>query len=244
MATGSRLADCLPKLSAMSADEREAHNARCRSQEAADSLAKELVATSERQERWARLCRSLGSRYATCTLAAYECECEAQRKVVERLRVFVSQFSQRCAAGEGLLFLGAAGTGKDHLAVACLRHAVLDCGLTAEHISGAQWYSRMRDRIGADAAEGDQLKRLTSCGVLLISDPVPPRSELTQYQQQLLYAVVDERYRNLRPTWLTMNASGADVKRVLAEQIVSRLAHGAEVFVCDWPSYRTRRAET
>jgi DNA replication protein DnaC len=80
---------------------------------------------------------------------------------------------------------------------------------------------------------------MTRPNVLAISDPTPPLGELSDYQRSMLFRVVDRRYRDLRPTWVTINAAdSAEAERKIAPNIIDRLAHGALVLRCNWPSYR------
>ena len=76
--------------------------------------------------------------------------------------------------------------------------------------------------------------------MLVLSDPVPPKGELSDYSESILYRIVDARYITMKPTWTTMNvASGEEADRRLGAPIVDRLRHGALCLSCDWPSFRT-----
>ena len=83
------------------------------------------------------------------------------------------------------------------------------------------------------------IAELVSPHVLVLDDPLPPNGRLSDYQSAMLYRVVDGRYRNLKPTFVSMNVSGpAEADARLSAPVVDRLRHDALCLVCDWPSYR------
>jgi hypothetical protein len=56
-----------------------------------------------------------------------------------------------------------------------------------------------------------------------------------------LYRVLDRRYREVKPTWVTINAEDADdAKAKLGAPIFDRLKDNAELVPCFWPSFRER----
>lgn len=197
----------------------------------------------ERAYAWDRLLQRIGRRYADVRLANFQADNDSQKKAVKLLSEFCDKLSERTETGQGLVFVGPKGTGKDHLAVACLRVAVLYEGLNAAWVDGQTLYQEFRDGIDSDIRERDALRTYTSPKILLISDPVPLAESLTPFQQSVLWRVVDRRYRDLRPTWVTMNVGNAEeAERRIGAQIVDRLRDGALSIVCNWPSHRKSAA--
>jgi DNA replication protein DnaC len=75
--------------------------------------------------------------------------------------------------------------------------------------------------------------------ILILSDPIPPRGSITDFQSQMLFRVLDARYRRCTPTWVTLNVRGAqEADERMGAQLVDRLRDGALSIHCDWPSYR------
>ncbi len=138
--------------------------------------------------------------------------------------------------------IGNPGTGKDHLLCALMWYAILRYGFSVEWQNGMELSSRMRDRIGEDDAEPEEriIKRLVKPHILVFSDPVPPKGEVGRYQAEILYSIIDQRYRAMKPTWVSANVYGGDdARNKIADNIVDRLRHDSLVINCDWESYRT-----
>lgn len=193
----------------------------------------------EHENLWGRLLRDIGQRYAGVRLGNFQVETDTQKRALAQLHAFCDSIEERTEAGQGLVLTGPKGTGKDHLAVACLRAAVLCSGINAAWVDGQMLYQEFRDGIDSETRERDALRAYTSPKILLISDPVPPSESLTPFQQSVLWRIVDRRYRDLRPTWVTMNvSSGEEAEKRIGAQIVDRLRDGALSIVCNWPSHR------
>lgn len=79
--------------------------------------------------------------------------------------------------------------------------------------------------------------------MLAISDPTPPLGEVrSDWQRSLLFRIVDRRYRDLKPTWVTINAASAEeAEKRLTPNIIDRLSHDAVIVRCNWKSFRTGR---
>lgn len=191
----------------------------------------------------------VGKRYANATLDNFQVSCDAQAKAVATLRKFIEDYPEHREAGTGLLFVGGAGTGKDHLAVACAREAILQHGANFGWCEGASLFRRVRasfdERHGE--CEVEIIRDIASHDVWLISDPVPPvtghersQGSVTEFQAGTLLQVIDERYRAMKPTWATLNvASGEEMNSRLSSPVADRLRHGATLIVCDWATHRT-----
>ena len=75
--------------------------------------------------------------------------------------------------------------------------------------------------------------------ILALSDPVPPRDELSAYELSILRDVVEHRYSHGLSTWVTTNVDNqAEAQRLFSGAVLDRLLHGATEVFCDWSSYR------
>jgi DNA replication protein DnaC len=197
-----------------------------------------VIRNADRSKLWQNLTRQFGQRYAAATFDSFEIQHEAQRNVVDKLREYAGDIDVAIGAGRNVIIYGPPGTGKDHLLVALMKAAVANYH-TVEWRDAQSLYGSFRDAIGADKPEAAIIDGMTRPNVLAISDPTPPLGELSDYQRSMLFRVVDRRYRDLRPTWVTINAAdSAEAERKIAPNIIDRLAHGALVLRCNWPSYR------
>lgn len=185
--------------------------------------------------------RDVGARYAECTLDNFRShgsdgERSMQTRAVGKLRSVASWSDQ-----PNVVLYGPVGTGKDHLLIATLKLAV-EAGKTVKWINGMEFFGEMRDRIGRGQPEAEFLRMLCEPDVLGISDPIPPWGDLSDFQASFLFRLIDRRYRNNKPIWITANFkatdSGTDAGDRMPSQIVDRLKHGAVVIHCNWQSYR------
>lgn len=192
----------------------------------------------QRMREWSDFVSSVGKRYADATFDSFDAPTPSHESVVAALREYVANFKQNYDEGRGVFFYGPRGTGKDHLAAAAIR-LIIALGATVEWFDGQALYGAMRSRISDEASEIEFLKQYTRPNILLISDPLPQTGEVTAFQQSTLWQIVDRRYRDLRPTWVTVNVANADeLSKRLGGQLADRLMDSALCLHCNWPTYR------
>ena len=192
-----------------------------------------------RQGAWRDLRATLGTRYGNCFVQDFECGTEPTKALaVETIKKYLGGFAENFAAGRGLMLAGPSGTGKDHLMAAAMREAVR-AGYSVHWINGLDFFGEMRDRIDADRPESDVIKKLARPDIFAISDPLPPWGPLTPFQAQVFFRVIDRRYRDQKPIWMTVNVHGkSEAVDRLGASIVDRLRHRAVVLSTHWESYR------
>ncbi len=198
------------------------------------------MSTEERDAVLTALANSLGPRYAGASLSNFEIYADEQKPVLDRLRKFAERMPEAICGG-GLLLFGRPGTGKDHLLAALLKIAVVKHRLRVLWHDGQELFEEARYAIKREK-EHDFRTKLVVPHILAISDPQPPRGDLTEYQVGLIRDVIDRRYRRGLSTWLTTNIDNTeDANRLLTEPLLQRLKEAACQVFCDWPSYRERR---
>lgn len=188
----------------------------------------------------AGLLREVGVRYSGATLDSFRVTEAVQGAVVDALRAFSTEGSG-IRDGGGVLLYGPRGTGKDHLAIGALRIAILMHGWDVAWIDGQQLFGSMRDRISTESTEMDFIRQYTAPKLLLVSDPLPQDSTkaISDYQQSVLWRIVDRRYRDLKSTWVTLNVADVnEASKRLGPQLADRLTDGALCLHCNWPTYR------
>lgn len=213
---------------------------------------------------WECLISSVGCRYAPARFENYACKSPGQQNAVDALIAYADE-SANLDSGKGVMLYGPAGTGKDHLLIA-LAHKVIgkrrgdvlfnqqaNCEtgrwytprgmkqqFSMEWLSGVEFYSALRSGMNnKNFDEESFIYSFTSPAVLIISDPIPPRGSLTDYQASMLLDVIDGRYRNRRTIWTTLNvATPREAEERLTPQIVDRLKDGSICIHCNWPSHR------
>ena len=193
----------------------------------------QLRATAELRGRWNSLLTSAGHRYRDSTLETFKCSRPRHDEVVKILREYVAG---DCASG--IVLYGPVGTGKDHLAFAVCRLAIMQ-GKTVRWVNGQQWFGLVRDAIDTSKTEASLISDLTQPDLLCLSDPLPPIGALTQHQATMLYRVVDARYCRAVPTICTVNVKdGKEADERMGAATWDRLTHDAWRIHCSWPTYR------
>jgi len=200
---------------------------------------------------WANVIRQVGKRYTSCRLQTFipadnSPERERQAAVLEAVAQFSADIRQHVEQGRNIVLFGPPGTGKDHLLVSVLHAALGELvtpetpTLTVRWTNGIDLYSRLRDVIGSDErTELSEWRSWVAPQILYLSDPVPPFGKLSDFQAAFLLRIIDARYRNCRPTYVSLNVkNGEDAAERMGPQVLDRLKHGALVCWCHWPSYR------
>lgn len=190
---------------------------------------------------WKEVEAAMGRRYSSRTFDNFVCATDAQRAVKQQVISYAENWLAHAAAGQGIFAYGPCGSGKDLMLSAALRHVVRMFWASPAWTDGQLLFARMRDAIGGESSESSILAPFTNADVLLLSDPIPGNADksVTDWQQGILWRVVDARYRALKPTWCTLNvANESEAVARLGAQLVDRLIDGALCLKFDWPSAR------
>ena len=159
-----------------------------------------------------------------------------------------------------LWLLGPPGTGKTHLASSIVHHVIVQhfplsaairtvCEIVAEHRQ--LWDRDLREKRrefnehfvrGSDhlawipASTDDLVEWLGNRSLLAIDDI--GASRLNDAELELLFNVVDLRYRMRRPTVITSNLPVSDLAAQIGSRLADRLQENASIVACAWPSQR------
>lgn len=209
----------------------------------AQRLDRECAAAEDKAKlAWGNILGEIGTRYTDAFLHSWKFTDERQRDVIDQAMKFCVEISANVKAGRNVVIFGQPGTGKDHILVALMRRAVHE-GHSVKWVNGMDLYGDWRDGIGAERSERLSIDTLAAPDVLAISDPLPPTGALTQFQQAMLFRLIDKRYRNAKPVWITVNVANANeaIER-LGAAVVDRLREGSMRLWCNWKSYRERES--
>ena len=142
--------------------------------------------------------------------------------------------------GENIFFIGPTGTGKTHLTKGICHHACR-INLTAAYYRFYELFNMLKD---ADLKNKltQTMKQLTKVDILAIDDFA--FKKLDQFSAELLYAIVDSRYRQ-NSIIITSNRAITDwldifPDPVVANAILDRLAHSAHQIVIEGESFRKK----
>jgi DNA replication protein DnaC len=179
-------------------------------------------------------------RHRQCLLENYIATTDGQRKALAAVTGYCDDVAEHVSNGRGMILNGPVGTGKTHLLFGAARKAI-GAGFTVQYRNVQALLSAFRSRMDDEEAESENamIDTLVSPDVLILDDVISPHGELTSYQEQIVYIIVEERYSAMRPTWAGLNAAGTeDAVRRIGAAIVDRLKDGALCLAFDWPSHR------
>lgn len=181
----------------------------------------------------------LGRRYGPdrCSLAKFKVEYQEQSTALQTMTGIVDAGT----FDRNVVLYGSVGTGKDHL-LASLLYAAANAGKAVAWVNGQEVYSRFRDAMDTKTSEATLMAEFVRPDVLGISDPIPPvidPNKPAAWRTELLFRVLDARYRDMKTTWVTCNADDPkDAAGKLSEPVFDRLKDGAVLVPCFWPSFR------
>lgn len=174
-----------------------------------------------------------------------------------RLDTAYAAMSKTLDAKGLVIMLGNRGTGKTQMAAAyskefcCREHNKTRYGLTRSdgtyaspslyNIPDVVIYTTAMDMlIDLRSHQTDKCKETIAKYTdipLLIVDEIQVRSE-TEWERDMLTAVIDKRYGAVKATLLIGNVKPSELVGVLGSSIVDRSNDGGGIINCDWPSFR------
>lgn len=133
---------------------------------------------------------------------------------------YVDNFAEMKKRGKGLLFFGTVGTGKTFIS-ACIANALIDKG----HACLVTNFARLVNTIQStfDGKQG-YIDSLNDFDLLVIDDLASERD--TEYMNEIVFNIVDSRYRAGLPVIITTNLTSEELKRareIKKQRIYSRL---------------------
>lgn len=142
------------------------------------------------------------------------------KKISTVARNYVDNFPQMKDNGKGLLLFGPVGTGKT-FAAACIANALIDkaepCLVTN--------FSRLVNTIsGMYDGKQEYIDGLNRFSLLVIDDLASERN--TEYMNEIVFSIIDSRYRAGLPLIVTTNLTGEELKHpaeISKQRIYSRL---------------------
>lgn len=195
------------------------------------------AANAEWQERLGRA--GIPERFMDCSLENYEATHAAQVRALDAAKAYARDWRQVRATGRGAIFIGNVGTGKTHLAVAIGLHAMRVHAASVLFISVQRAVRSIKDTWtrGSAMSEGQAIAVLTYPD-LLILDEVGVQFG-SDYERQVLFDVLNERYECRKPTLFLSNKDAEEVRAILGERVWDRLREdGAAIVPFQWPSHR------
>ncbi|MEP6468056.1 MAG: ATP-binding protein [Parafilimonas sp.] len=135
--------------------------------------------------------------------------------------------------GTFLLIYGTTGTGKGHLASACLK--VQESGLWIEQVN---MLADLRASYGTTTTK-DLVEKWQDCEMLVLDEfGLSPGG---RDEEPLLYQVLADRYDKRRPTIITSNLDRAALREAIGFRLLDRIREDCTEIVCAWDSWRAKK---
>ena len=186
------------------------------------------------------------TRYLHCTLDNFEAYNDSLKRAVKFARTVVADFPVSSTGRDrGFLLIGLPGVGKTHLAVAILKECIRKGG-TGRFFTTVDLMAALRSTYsGQDGMTESEVIKEVSEADLVVLDELG-RERATEWRDEILHLVINQRYSNRRPTILTTNFDVADIDDPDALQVrvgmrvYSRLCEMCELMHLDAADYRER----
>ena len=141
-------------------------------------------------------------------------------RLTHAMQNYVEHFPELRAQGKGLLLYGSVGSGKTFAACE-VANELIDRGYSALVTNFARLSNTLQGMFDGRQEYLDSLNRFS---LLVIDDLATERN--TEYMQEIVYNIIDARYRAGLPMIITTNLSGAQLKNpddLSKERIYSRI---------------------
>jgi DNA replication protein DnaC len=166
-------------------------------------------------------------------------ETDEMQRALDVARDFAGRFwSKHVKEGSFLVMGGVTGTGKSHLALA-IAQVVMRRG-TAMYMDVGDLIQRVRGtwRRDSSKSEEEMFALLGSIDLLIIDEVGVQRG--TDDEKNVIFDVINRRYRDNRPTILLTNLDGKALVELLGPRVMSRLSERAQFLSFQWDDWRRR----
>lgn len=178
----------------------------CRCETEKYNREKEAAAETERLDRIKSL-RISGINDTTARGMTFEVDDGRDEKKSDLARRYVTKWQRLYRENVGLLFHGNTGNGKTFFA-ACIANALVDVGIPVLMTSFSKIINQITGMYAEDRIE--YLKSINQYDLLILDDLGTERD--SKFSMELVYEVVDSRYKAGKPLIVTTNLTMAELK--------------------------------
>lgn len=180
-------------------------------------------------------------RFQSRTLQTFVAESDAQRAALTFAQHYADAFDEVLDTGRSALFVGKPGTGKTHLAAGIGLQLMRDQNRTVLFTTVMRAVRRVKDSWTKGSTESEsQAIAALSFPDLLILDEVGVQFG-SDFEKNMLFDVLNERYEKRRPTILLSNLPAEEVTGYLGERVVDRIREdGGRIVRFTWESHRVK----
>lgn len=178
------------------------------------------------------------ARFRAVSLSDFRAVMPGQRLALGTCRAYAQTWPEQLLKGGCLVLTGQPGTGKTHLATGIGQEVMAQHMSTVKYGTVSSFSRSIRSTYGArsERTEAEAMAELVRPD-LLIMDEVGAQSG-SSHEMQLMFEVIDSRYRELRPTILISNLNTEGLEDFIGQRAMDRFAECGPVLAFDWPSHR------
>lgn len=171
----------------------------CKRKERADE---EMRKKQEEYDRKRRIC------FAETNMSSWTFENDDRQnpKLSDAMQRYVEGFSKYMKEGKGLLLHGDVGTGKTYFA-ACIANRLIDRGYAVQVTN----FARLSNQIQGTFEKQELIDSLNENHLIVIDDLGAERK--SEYMQEMVFNIIDSRYRSGRPFIITTNLTIDEIKK-------------------------------
>lgn len=228
------LDDLLNRIETISPEQLEANERRHQ----AEKKQADLDAERAREERFRNKLRASGvpERYLDASIFNFKAETPEQDQVYEKIMTYFDEIENGSSAS--MIIFGAVGTGKTWIGC-MLVSARLSDWTTAKIITAKKYSGKIREsyREGSRQSESEIMEEFGKAD-LLVLDEVGRQFD-TEAEKLYLFDLIDERYRNKKPTVFLSNLDKEALENFVGPAVFDRMkSDGGRAYRLDWPSRR------
>lgn len=150
--------------------------------------------------------RSVGFPESDMQAWSFSNDDEQNETLTKAARNYVEKFDEFKRQGKGLLLFGSVGTGKT-FAAACIANALIDKGVPVLMTNFSRIANTVQGMYEGKQAYYDSLNKYP---LLILDDLAAERN--TEFMNEIVYSVIDSRYRAKLPLIVTSNLTGQELK--------------------------------
>ena len=180
---------------------------------------------------------AIPERFKNRTLDSYIAKTSGQKDALAFAKDYAKNFDEVLQTGRSCIFVGKPGTGKTHLAIG-IALSIMQQQQSALFVTVQRLIRRVKDSWHTKEETESEVIDAYASPDLLILDEVGVQFG-SEFEKQVLFDVLNERYEKLKPSILLSNIPSEQLSDYLGERVTDRLReNGGALIGFNWDSYR------